>query len=288
MNSRYRQERYHPPYYLLTGLILGLLLGFGITFLLFPVQYTNVPPETLQSVDKDQYRLMIASAFQANGDFGRAFARLGVLREENLANVLLQQAQRSERRSDAQLLLKLSQALEKSPAQNDSALPEIPATITIAPPQTTPEASTTEQPTTQAIRTATGEAPTLSVTRTPFPTPASVSSLNIPFRLIEQQTVCNPAYTDSLIQIEVVDKKNKPLSNARVFVSWEGGQDIFYTGFFPEISAGYADYSITSGISYRVRIGEIGAVVENISAPECQDANNNPYWGSISLLFAEP
>lgn len=288
MNSRYRQERHHPPYYLLTGFILGLLIGFGITFLVFPVQYTNIPPETLQSVDKDQYRLMIASAYQANEDIGRARARLGVLREENMAEVLLQQAQRSERRSDAQLLLKLSQALEKSPLAVGTTNPEIPATITIAAPQSTPETEASEQPTTQAVRTATVAVTNSTVTRTPFPTPASVSSMNIPFRLVEQNSICDPTYSESLIQIEVVDKKNKPLSNARVFVSWDGGQDIFYTGFFPELSPGYADFSMLPETPYRVRIGEIGAVVENIIAPECQDENNNNYWGSISLLFAEP
>lgn len=89
MNSKYREERYRPPFYLLTGIILGLIIGFTFSFYLFPIEYSNVPPETLQSVDKDQYRLMIAYAFHANQDIGRANARLGLLREDNVLEILL-------------------------------------------------------------------------------------------------------------------------------------------------------------------------------------------------------
>lgn len=288
MNSRYQQERHHPPYYLLTGLILGLALGFGITFLFFPVHYTNVPPETLQSVDKDQYRLMIASAFQANNDLGRAQARLGVLREDNLAEILLQQAQRSQLRSDAQLLLKLSQALQKTTTSENTTGVMASATPGIIQATQTKSADPSAEATSLPVRSATPLSSKQPSIRTPLAESSQVSSLYIPFRLVEEKSICDPTYKDSLIQVEVVDKKEKPISNARVFVTWDGGQDVFYTGYFPEISSGYADFSMTPAINYSVRIGEIGEVIENISAPECSDDNGNQYWGSISLLFAEP
>lgn len=288
MNSRYQQERHHPPYYLLTGLILGLALGFGITFLFFPVHYTNVPPETLQSVDKDQYRLMIASAFQANNDLGRAQARLGVLRENNLSEVLLQQAQRSQLRSDAQLLLKLSQALQKTPVSENTAVFTPTSSSVSTQPAETKSTNQTSEATSLPVRSATPQSTKQTSNPTPIVEPSQVSSLYVPFRLAEEKTICDPSFKDTLIQIEVIDKKEKPISNARVFVTWEGGQDVFYTGYFPEISMGYADFSMTPEISYSVRIGEIGEVVENILAPECSDDNGNQYWGSISLLFAEP
>lgn len=288
MNSRYQQERHHPPYYLLTGLILGLALGFGITFLFFPVHYTNVPPETLQSVDKDQYRLMIASAFQANNDLGRAQARLGVLREDNLAEILLQQAQRSQLRSDAQLLLKLSQALQKTTTSENTTGVMASATPGIIQATQTKSADPSAEATSLPVRSATPLSTKQLSIRTPLAESSQVSSLYIPFRLVEEKSICDPTYKDSLIQVEVVDKKEKPISNARVFVTWDGGQDVFYTGYFPEISSGYADFSMAPAINYSVRIGEIGEVIENISAPECSDDNGNQYWGSISLLFAEP
>jgi len=292
MNSKYREERHRPPYYLLTGIIFGLLIGFAVTFVVLPVQYSNVPPETLQSVDKDQYRLMIAYAFKADHDIGRANARLGLLREENLSEVVLNQAQRSERRSDAQILLNLSEALKETQSTGVVILTSTPQTIIQSPTisKETTIRSTTETitPTIQTIRTATKE-PTQTVSsRTPLPSPTIMISSTIPFRLSSQKSVCDPNNLVPYIQIEVVDKSNNPMANIRVLVNWEGGQDIFYTGYFPEISAGYADFEMDPSITYSIRIGEIGEVVEQIVAPECKDDSGNNYWGSISLSFSEP
>ncbi|MHB8134547.1 MAG: hypothetical protein ACYDH1_10035 [Anaerolineaceae bacterium] len=292
MNSKYREERHRPPYYLLTGLLLGLLIGFAVTFILLPVQYSNVPPETLQSVDKDQYRLMIAYAFKSDQDIGRANARLGLLREENLSEVVLNQAQRSERRSDAQILLNLSEALKETPSTVATMLPPTPQTIiqspTITKEPTKNSITETIIPTIQTIRTAT-EGPTESVsTKTPFPSPTTINSSTIPFRLSSQKIVCNPNYLAPYIQIEVFDKSNNPMANIRVLVSWDGGQDIFYTGYFPEISSGYADFEIEPSIAYSIRIGEIGEVVDQIIAPECKDDSGNTYWGTVYLDFSEP
>ena len=138
MNSKYREERHRPPFYLLTGIILGLIIGFAFSFYLFPIEYSNVPPETLQSVDKDQYRLMIAYAYHADQDIGRAKARLGLLREDNLEEILLNQAQRSDRRNDAQILLSLYDVLQESStieASNpqiptQTKIPTLPGTVT--------------------------------------------------------------------------------------------------------------------------------------------------------------
>jgi len=292
MNSKYREERHRPPYYLLTGLIFGLLVGFAVTFILLPVQYSNVPPETLQSVDKDQYRLMIAYAFKSDHDIGRANARLGLLREENLSEVVLNQAQRSERRSDAQILLNLSEALKETPSTITTLLPSTPQTIiqnpTITNEPTINSTIETVSPTIQTIRTATQGFTQSVPTITPFPSPTTMISSTIPFRLTSQKIVCNPNYLTPFIQIEVFDKSNNPMANIRILVNWEGGQDIFYTGYFPEISAGYADIEIDPSVTYSIRIGEIGEIVNQITAPECKDDSGNTYSGTISLTFSEP
>jgi len=293
MNIKYREERYRPPYYLLTGIILGLIIGFIFSFYLFPIEYSNVPPETLQSVDKDQYRLMIAYAFHANQDIGRANARLGLLREDNLTDVILNQAQRSNRREDAQILLSLYEVLQTNitstvtAPQNSSPtkIPEITNVITLT---ETPIITKSDTVTVQTVKTATSR-PTQPVqTKTVFPTQTVLASSTIPFRLVEQKTVCDPNIAEPSIQIEVLDKDNEPMANVRVLVNWIGGQDIFYTGFFPEISVGYADFLMGPNVIYSVQIGEIGEIVNQITAPECKDNSGNDYWGIISLLFSEP
>ncbi len=293
MNSKYREERYRPPFYLLTGIILGLIIGFTFSFYLFPIEYSNVPPETLQSVDKDQYRLMIAYAFHANQDIGRANARLGLLREDNVLEILLNQAQRSERRRDAQILLSLyevlqeNSAIEASNPQNSTQteIPTLPSAVILT---ETPNISETITATIQTVKTATTKPTQPAQTKTVFPTQTIVSGATIPFRLVEQKTICDPNSPESSIQIEVLDKENKPMGNIRILVNWEGGQDIFFTGYFPEISVGYADFLMEPNVVYSVQIGEIGETVNQIISPECENNSGEKYWGNVSLLFGEP
>ena len=296
MNSRFQEERRQPPYYLLTGLLLGLAIGFVLTMVILPVQYSNVPPETLNTTDKDRYRLMIAMAFQANQDLGRASARLGLLRDDDIAGQLIQQSRRSETKSDAQVLLNLAQVI-----QNPLAQPVIPfqppdvftATEESAPiPTSTPFPMETMTPTESIDETQ-------SVTSTPQPTrlistaivqnsPTPNISADLPFQLTENEIICNTSYSESLIQVEVFDAEGEPISNARITVTWSTGQDTFFTGFYPEISLGYADFTMTPETIYSLKVGNIGEMVTDLMASECTDDSENSFWGSIYLRFDAP
>ncbi|MDO9086540.1 MAG: hypothetical protein Q7U53_10070 [Anaerolineaceae bacterium] len=294
MNSRFQEERRQPPYYLLTGLMLGLVFGFVLTIVIFPVQYSNVPPETLNSTDKDRYRVMIALAFQANQDIGRATARLGLLRDDDIAGQLIQQSRRSQSRSDAQVLLNMAQAIQNpfvQPAVNLE--PTEPILTDSIPITATPSPTLTETiiPTnieTEEQTTAT-PGPTVSASTAIVqnsPTPGIITGL--PFQLSENETICNPSYQESLIQVEVFNDVGEPIPNARITVSWSNGQNSFFTGFFPEISIGYADFSMTPSTIYNLQVGEIGELVTNLTAPECKDDEDNLYWGSLYLRFDAP
>lgn len=294
MNSRYRRERRQPPYYLLTGLIIGLGLGLLVSLVLLPVRYTNVPPETLSASGKDTYRLMIASAFQVNQNLTRAEARLSLLREANPIEALQNQASRSASKIDAQVLLDLMKAL-KSPAvtqtttAESATLPDLSptptTTITTAVPPTPAPVTTSDN---QAVRTATPQVEETQPVNTPSPSATTDSSAQaIPFVLAEKRTVCNPALQESLIQIEVFDADDNPLPNTEILVSWADGTSNFYTGYYPEVSAGYADFTMEVGTTYLVKVGEIGEIVQNLTAPQCQD-DNEPFWGSVYLRFDEP
>lgn len=292
MNSRYRQERRQPPYYLLTGLILGFVISIVTTMFLVPVIYANVPPETLNAIDKDQYRLMIARAYQADHDSGRALARLGLLRDDNVIESLVQQAQRSELKSNAQTLLFLYEDLQKIITKEGFPEPQ-EQNPTALPVQPTGQNEATQTPGTtetidQSVRTATPVATTPKITSTPVSDNVEKQNNKIPFRLGEQKEVCNPSYSESLIQIEVFDNELNALPNTKIMVTWEGGQDIFYTGFYPEISLGYADFSMIPGTSYTIKVGDVGELIQDISSPQCTDDAGSPYWGSVYLRFNEP
>ena len=76
-----RGQRERGPWYLLTGLIIGVVFGVLYAWLVSPVEYVDTPPASLRADFKDQYRVMIAAAYMANGDLLRARARLDLLQD---------------------------------------------------------------------------------------------------------------------------------------------------------------------------------------------------------------
>ena len=114
-------------WYLLTGVVLGIILGILFAWVISPVEYVDTAPESLKDEFKDQYRVLIASAYVANGDLVRAKARLGLLDEADIYLVVAEQAQQmlAEGGSveEAQALGRLALALGQEIPQ-----PEITAT----------------------------------------------------------------------------------------------------------------------------------------------------------------
>lgn len=87
-----RQQR--GQWYLLTGLLLGIGLGLVIAWVFFPGEYQNFKPTSLRQEEKDEYRLLVASSFVANGDLVRAKARLELLGDPNPYESISEQASR--------------------------------------------------------------------------------------------------------------------------------------------------------------------------------------------------
>lgn len=114
-------------WYLLTGVVLGIILGILFAWVISPVKYVDTAPESLKDEFKDQYRVLIASAYVANGDLVRAKARLELLDEADIYLVVAEQAQQmlAEGGSveEAQALGKLALSLSQEIPQ-----PEITAT----------------------------------------------------------------------------------------------------------------------------------------------------------------
>lgn len=106
------------PWYLITGLVLGFLLGLLYAWWVNPVVYSNTEPATLRSDYKDNYRLTIAQAYAATGDLERAQSRLALLREEGTIIELGSQAQQALAAGfseDARALALLASALQGDP-----------------------------------------------------------------------------------------------------------------------------------------------------------------------------
>jgi hypothetical protein len=275
-------------WHLLTGLIFGLLIGVIFSLWVLPVRYTDTEPYSLREQDRKTYRELIARVYLVEADTNRALARIGLLKDANPSSVLIAQAQEllgnSGSDQTAQALALLAAAI------NQPSLVITPIAsqgLSDTPLNVTPDPLITP--------TVFESTPTLTVTRTPAatftprPTATMKPTLGAPFVLVENKPVCDPVPPIPLIQVFVEDSSGKPVPGVKVEISQlNGGSEAFFTGFYPEISVGYADYAMTAGMEYALRVGEAGQLVSGLSIPDCNTGGANPVPGSIRLIFKQP
>jgi len=82
------------PWYLITGVLLGIAAGLFFAWVIFPIEYADTTPADLRADYQDHYRVLVALAYSYNGDVVRAQARLDKLGEADPASNLAEQAQR--------------------------------------------------------------------------------------------------------------------------------------------------------------------------------------------------
>ena len=283
---------------MLLALLLGAGLGLGYAWIIAPRPVTTALPSALRADFKDQYRSMAAAAYAATGNLPRAQARLSVLGDEDPIEALNAQAQRM--RSRAQPFERADQvaALAAALAENvDSAPPATPTlgivsagnTLTPSPPPSdlfsslptdTPEFSETQIAVAETQITL--PQPTVGPTSTFTPTPGE------PFVLTGQETVCDPNLPEGLLQVLVVNRARRQLSGVEIVISWDGGNDRFFTGLKPELGSGYADYLLAADTTYTVQLAGGSDMASGIAVPACQSPDGDPFLGGIKLTFQQP
>ncbi len=280
------------PWYLLTGLVIGVVIGLLYAWTVQPVQYTNTTPASLRPNFKNQYRSLIALAYLTNSDMVRAKARLELLKDEDAYRALAEQAQRTlaeggflqEARALGLLAASLGQgsATVDPNSQSSQATPsdetESPASSgTPATPSLTPSPTATSQLT-----------KTPGDTFAPLPTHTPTLTPGAPFVLLSHDLVCDPNLDEALIQVLARDAADQPVPGVEVVVNWEGGENHFFTGLIPELGLDYADFSMTAGTTYTLRLAEGGEPITGLTPSECESGGGKRYWGSWRLIFSQP
>ncbi|MBN1146336.1 MAG: hypothetical protein JXA78_03700 [Anaerolineales bacterium] len=316
------------PWYLLTGLLLGVVLGLAYAWGVQPVEYVDTSPASLRKDFKDQYRALIAASYLANGDLVRAKARLELLGDEDMYRAISEQAQRTlaqdgsthQARALGLLAIALGQegpgpAIPSPPTRANPTLTSAPPTRTPAPsPSFTPAASSTPALTstpsltpqatqappspaaTETAAIASNEEGEITPTETPIPRPTTTLTPTRtptptpggPFILMSREKLCDQKLAQPLIQIEAMNILGQPVPGVLVIVAWDQGEERFFTGLKPEKGLGYADFAPAPGVVYTIQLGEGGQAATDISAAECHSGSGESFWGAWVLKFVQP
>jgi hypothetical protein len=269
--------------YLISGFVIGLLFGLIYSWLLDPVEFIDAAPVSLSAEYKDQYRELIAMAYGANADMGRAQARLALLQEEDQLYVLGAQAQKLQgdtlKIREARAVMKLGEDLQALMLTGPmlvagTPLAEAPTAEPGMEVQTTPGVGA--EPTTPAVST---EQATMAAEQ-----PGQAKNEGL-FQLDQQMEVCDPNLPQGLLQVVVLDAQGTPIPGVRGTVYWAEGNDYFYTGLYPDLGDGYGDYVMKATVEYKLQIGDGTTMVESVTPPVCTADNGKQYFGSQWMQF---
>lgn len=287
------------PWDILLTLLLGLGLGLAYSWLIAPRSITDSTPAALRADFKDFYRAAVAAAYSATGNLPRAEARLSFLGDENVLETLNSQAQRqiaSGEFTQADQLAELAVALELGTTLLPVPTPTIdtlvvgnplPTNTLPSPPEELPFLSTETPSGNLEELLPTGTEPVI-INPTPRPTRTAVPTMSAPFALIAQDIVCDANLPDGLLQVMVFNSSRRQVAGARIIITWENGEEQFFTGLKPEIGNGYADFSMSPDITYALRLAAGSDIAAGLSAPTCQTASGEPFLGGIKLTFQQP
>jgi len=281
------------PWDILLVLLTGLGLGLAYAWVISPARVTDAEPLALRADFKDHYRSAIAAAYAATGNLPRAQARLSLLADADPIEALNAQAQRmlasGQSPELADQVAALASALNQGTIVEFTPTPftEITNDIVTTSSSTLPpalsdvpfEVTETAQPNeTQATLSASTPRPT----RTPIPT------LGAPFTLTGQETVCDPNLPDGLLQVIVFDSRRRQLAGAQVVITWDGGEEAFFTGLKPELGNGYADFIMDPNTTYTVQLGAGSDIASGLTTSTCQTSDGESFFGGTKLTFQQP
>lgn len=263
--------------WLLLGLVIGLAGSLYYAWVIDPVVYTDASPARLSDAYQRDYLLLASRSYALTGDWPQTEQRLQALELPDMAGAagdLLDALIREQQ--PAQTIRQVAALARELGVERPSVArfaPGTGATVTPTPTATSPLPAAPQTPTPTTPPTGT-PAPTATATERPSPTPAAN------YRLLDQQRVCDDEDAPR-IEVNTLDAFLNPLPGVEVLVSWPEGQDRFFTGFKPEISPGYGDFTMQPETSYTVALAEGSPQVSGLRLERC----DNGAQGGWQLTF---
>jgi hypothetical protein len=244
--------------------IVGLALGLAYAWAVDPIKANETSPDALRSEDKLVYLSMIGDLYVVDENLDLATERLAALDIEAdgqvLAALIEQHLDGGGHPQEMRNLARLAEALGASGGV---------LLVYAVPPTPSPEATATVP-----------VQPEISPTPPPSVTPAPR------FQLIEQTALCAEAGRPGRILVQVWDAAGNGLPGVEIVVSWDAGQDRFFTGLRPEQGAGYADFEMAPQTEYEVTLpayqAEVGeGLSQDLTAGLCPTSTVALDWRVI-------
>ncbi len=273
---------------------LSLIGALYTAWIIYPLNDVTASPAVLRADYKADYIYMISQSYAQDGDWVQAQDRLNKLNDPNLANTtlnLLEDALREGRPPEA--IRNLARLAEQLGAEGDTLALFAPTPVLGGEPTVLPSPTATAEPTSEPqLADTEAVSPTIPPTATPIPptmtpTPlpetaaetANEAEVASPqFRLLSQREICQADLSAPRIEIIIVDPNLDDLRGAEVFLEWENGRDRALTGFKPNNSAGYADFTIEPDISYTVSMSDGSATTGGLQSTPCANEDGFTGW----------
>jgi hypothetical protein len=256
-------------------------------WMLSPVRVVDSAPEALRVDFKDQYRAVIAAAYAANSDLPRAEARLALLGDADAYDALSAQAQRTQSSGDTLQSYQLAQLASALRETIPTSTPRTPTSFVAQ--VSTPRAETSTPFVLPNTSTPFETEILPEYTATPHPTRTLVPPPSAPFKLLEQETVCDESLAEGLLQVFTITSNNRrQIPGIELILTWAGGEEHFFTGIKPELGNGYADAIMSPGVLYDLQAADGGTLVTGLTPPSCQKTNGETYFGGLKITLQRP
>ena len=279
----------------LSLIFLGLVLGLGgalyYAWIINPVVLIDASPARFSPEYKAEYILLVSQSFAVNGDLAQAEQRLTALGEINAAQTVANLLERfvRERRPSAQIT-SLAALAQKLGVENQAVALFAPTPAGgLAASATATATPVVNDPTPTLAQSTVEPTPTLIPTAVPSPSPRPSATPQPTYRLLNQQPVCDEEPAPRL-EVITLDALLVPLAGVEVLVHWDEGSDHFVTGFRPDREAGYGDFTMTAGTTYRVQLADGSPEISGLRVETCEGTGLAGGWRLTfqNLILRQP